>query len=558
MRRHQLAGDKMSPVERREVRIDGATGLLLFAGVLLYLNALPRNLNEADEAYFLYEAKRILQGEVLYRDVFWFALPAAHWSIAFAYAVFGVSMDVARIAMAVLHGFVAIGLFAVCRRLGVRREIAAIPPIAHIALCQSAWPFASPHWFSTLFMVLLLFVALGRSWERRPREALFLGLLTAGLISVHQQKGAAFAVAIAALFFLDHLLRLRFGEEDTRRALARRLLFYVGGLAIIVVPLLCALATFAGVHTFVDQVFIHPLTGYRSHNSSPWAGVNLMTARYARYTAVPILKNLPLVLAVGIVRLGLNARLRRDRDTSANLLTLLVFCGAGVLAISYLPDFIHVSFIAPLFLAVWAETLEVALRWVGRVLPRPIIWGRLVAASLVAALVMRLEGNLAWAHQEYPFSYPTAFGRIDFSNDKPVYLIEEVMAALRDYRSRGLFVYPIYASLYLMTDTNNPARHQFLLPGFHSEQHFADTLRRIDASQVAHIVACDLPMAPGDPIRSYIQEHYDPIASGAGPADGFIQCTLYRRRAEVQTGGPPPAAETAYLRPSAIAAGDVR
>src|SRR5262249_12427070 len=52
--------------------IDVACALLLFTAVLVYLLLLPRHLQVGDESYFLYEAKRIRDGEVMYRDIFQF------------------------------------------------------------------------------------------------------------------------------------------------------------------------------------------------------------------------------------------------------------------------------------------------------------------------------------------------------------------------------------------------------------------------------------------------------------------------------------------------------
>jgi hypothetical protein len=523
-----------STVRRQDAWLDVAISLLLFAGVVLYLTAFPRSLGEGDESYFLLESKRIVEGEVLYRDIFWFAMPAAHWTMALIFAAFGTSIDVARSAMAVVHGLTAIALFAVCRRLGVRREFALVPPIAHVGLCQPAWPFASPHWFSTFLMVLLLFAVLGRAWVRRATSAFLLGALTGALTAVYQQKGAAFAVAIGGLFVLEDFLRRSFRADGGGRTVRVRLLSYGAGIAIVVVPVLCALAASAGVSDLLDQLVIHPLTGYRAYNSTSWGGgVNIMVADLARSTVPTILKYAPLVLIIGAIRLGRNWIGRRDRETCSNLLALIVLCGAAALAVGYYPDFIHLAFIAPLFFVFWSETIEAALRTIA---PRSVLWGPVAAAGLLAVLGVHLARNLVEARREYPFSYPTAFGRIAFRDDKEVPLLELVRAAIRDDPAHGLFVYPVFTALYLTTDGHNPTRQQFLIRGYNSARHFSDTLQRLDASRVAHVVTCDAMITSGDPIKSYVQEYYEPVGSGPGFL-GRAVCTLYRRR-EVTAGRP--------------------
>ncbi|MFN8641703.1 MAG: hypothetical protein U0802_08620 [Candidatus Binatia bacterium] len=49
---------------------DAIVAVALAVGVVALVLRRPPVLDYADEAYVLYEAKRILEGEVLYRDVF--------------------------------------------------------------------------------------------------------------------------------------------------------------------------------------------------------------------------------------------------------------------------------------------------------------------------------------------------------------------------------------------------------------------------------------------------------------------------------------------------------
>ena len=77
-------------------RWDVVVALLIFAGIALYLSFLPRNLTAADESIHLYEAKRILNGEVLYRDVYTVYPPASFHVAAWLFELFGTSLLVVR------------------------------------------------------------------------------------------------------------------------------------------------------------------------------------------------------------------------------------------------------------------------------------------------------------------------------------------------------------------------------------------------------------------------------------------------------------------------------
>ena len=99
------------------IRRDGVVGLLLLGVTVVYLAALPHNLGLVDESDFLYEAKRIVDGEVLYRDIFEWVTPLSLYVVAVVYRIFGTDMGAARIAMAVVHGVTVLAIYLACRAI---------------------------------------------------------------------------------------------------------------------------------------------------------------------------------------------------------------------------------------------------------------------------------------------------------------------------------------------------------------------------------------------------------------------------------------------------------
>src|SRR5262245_16493208 len=113
----------MPRVAGRFSRADIALAALILLAIVAYLAYLPRTLGRADESHFLSEAKRIRDGEVMYRDFFQFVTPGASYAMAFLFWAFGTSIDTARIATAVLHGLIGVIIYATCRTLGARRAL---------------------------------------------------------------------------------------------------------------------------------------------------------------------------------------------------------------------------------------------------------------------------------------------------------------------------------------------------------------------------------------------------------------------------------------------------
>lgn len=520
------------PLERKaRTRADRWLALAIAAGVLFYLYAWPRSLQDSDESYFLLEAKRIAAGEVLYRDIFWFAMPLAHWAMALVFAVFGATIDVARLAMAVVHATTALLIYTAARRGGARPVVALLPPFAFIALCHGPWPYATPHWFATAIMAAILAFLLGAGREPGTGRSLGAGLLVGILAATYQQKGAVFVVVIGALLALEAPADP--AEPRGLAALRRRLQPFAGGVAIVVLPVLAVMLAAAGWDRVFSDVIVHPLTGYREANRAAWGAVNPISRFLADHTYPVVLKYLPLLFVPALARLVFLARRPATADARGehrSLVSILAVCTAAALSVGYLPDFIHLAFIAPPFFVLAAVVLDGLPRWLGSERGGRTV-GAVVASILVAALAAKATANLRLAWRQSPVSYESAFGRIDVPDAQRIELIDRMRQVLRDEHQSEMFVWPVYTSLYLTTGANNATPFQLLLPNFNLPQHYEETVAILEAKKVLFVVACRIFLTQTDPVLRYVTEHYDEEITGMGP---FVKCTLYRRRAPAQ------------------------
>ena len=163
-------------------RTDLAIVATLVVGSFGYLISWPHILGVSDESHFLYHGKVVLGGGVPYRDFFEFYTPLANYVVALLFAVFGVQIETIKIAMAVLHGGIVGLLYLGARALPVRVPLAIVAALTYLALCQPAWPFASPHWIATLMLLWILLVLLPRPLVRG--QLVLLGTLSGILTSM--------------------------------------------------------------------------------------------------------------------------------------------------------------------------------------------------------------------------------------------------------------------------------------------------------------------------------------------------------------------------------------
>ena len=520
--RGRPAATPLDDAPKGDGRTDRVAALLVFLSVVAYLLIQPHNLGTADESVFLLEALRVRNGELLYRDMFWYGMPLAHWTFAAIFAIAGASIEVARAASAILHAAVALLVYDTARRGGVSRALALVTPVAYIALCQAPWPYASPHWCSTAVMVALFAAVLAGASDPRPRCALLPGLLTGALAAMYQQKGAALAAGVVGFYAARHLTAYRFGAARPGRELGAVLLVYGLGCAAVVVPVLAFMLAVAGTSAVVEQIVVTPMR-YVQNFPMPWGGVSPFNVAHARYTWPQLLAWSPLVVPLGLIRCGWRWAARRDRVGFDRLLAMSALGGAAALSIGYLPDFIHIAFIAPLFLVFWAETAEAALRWAAAVAPAARTVRPVLASSLLAALGWQLYRNTIRARADFPIAHQTAFGRVHFNTAAEVELVDRVRALLDRAPSRAFFAYPVYPLLYLTTGAENPMPFQWLYGGYHSERLVPEAARILAERRLPYVFACFVDLNHEDPVLRQVSEHYGRIDAAPSP------CGLYQR-----------------------------
>ncbi len=493
--------------QRRAARQDALLCLALFAVAVAYLLRLPRLLGPSDEGLFLYAARRLLAGEVFYRDIFEIITPGAQYLMAGAFAVFGISIATAKATDAVVHGLIVAVTFLICRQLGVRRSLSAVAALAHLAVDQPAWPYASPHWVSTMLTMLLVLLTLARPWQRRAAGAALPGLVAGAMIAVQHQKGVVFAGVVGVCLLLD-------GWLGTRRAMAgpaASLAWLCAGVAAVAAPFLGVLIAAAGARAVYAALVEFPLVNYRSYNRVAWGAVPFLTVPLVPNTFPRLLKFLPAVTGLLPLRAGLVWRAVGRSDAHWRLAALAAFAAASVLSIAYFPDFVHLAFIAPIFYAVGADSAEAALRAATRRVAAVAPAAALCAALVVGVMAWHLRGNLRRQWAAYPVAADTAIGRIDFPNRATAATVERVRALADADPQRRLFCYPAYPALYLMTETDNPTPFQILVRDYSPAEQFTTALAILAARQAPLVYILPPYVGAGDPVINYVHAHYDQL-----------------------------------------------
>jgi hypothetical protein len=483
---------------------------LVVAGLsFAYLLTYPVAIGGADESQILYGAKRILQGQAIYKDFFEVLTPLSYYLFAGVFRIAGTTLLAARLVMALIEAAGCAALFQLVRRTSSIVE-AILATLIFVGICIPTWPYVSPHWISTVLSLLVATATLADRWQQSARlRPLIAGMLAGGAICVQQQRG----VFVALWLPLALCVLGRAYPRATRwRRLGSELAWAASGGAMVVLAVLGAAAWASSVSTVVDAIFASVLKHYGTTYSGrePWAAVLILTAFLLAPTWLWLLRIAPLFVVVEGVFLLRDLRQSGERPEleRACLLLLAVLMG---LSIWYLHDFIHVSFVLPFFLIPGATLLY---RFRSASLWAHVPAGRRAVTVGVWLVVLAVAGqcavNVAHAYTMVPMRIETAFGVLRL-NQRMASLFEALHGHLvrePDGTSR-LYSYPDDAWLYLALPADNATRFSNLFPSFPADS-IQETLDALRARRAGTVVLATGPFS-FKPITKAVEEGYDAV-----------------------------------------------
>jgi hypothetical protein len=189
-------------------RTDALFLLCCFIVLYLHLFVLPGTpiFYEMDHVALMNDAKRMLEGEVIYRDFFDFPFPGSHTLYFLFFKIFGPKYWVSGV-LIVAHGLAAAALgLAIGRRLGLGGA-AYLAPAIYISFGFRWFGIDGEHrMFSPLFAYAAVLVLMKGSTY--PRAALA-GLMCAFCSFFTQQRGILVVAAIGLCFFVEVGVRRR-------------------------------------------------------------------------------------------------------------------------------------------------------------------------------------------------------------------------------------------------------------------------------------------------------------------------------------------------------------
>src|SRR5690242_4362634 len=218
-------------------------------------------LAQGDQSIYLLNGRRLLQGQVMYRDFFYFTFPGTDSTYGLLFKAFGVRAWI-PIAMLVLLGAGIVWLALFVSRSLMSGITTFLPALLFLAFPYHAVLDGTHHWYSTLAVMAALAIVL----KKRTSARLYLAGAFCGIATWYTQSVGP-AVALALGLFLVWEQR---EKGDAWRLILRNEAFLFISYSFTVAVLTAYFAAKAGVGRFLWSTLFFVLKYFSSDWFSNW------------------------------------------------------------------------------------------------------------------------------------------------------------------------------------------------------------------------------------------------------------------------------------------------
>ncbi|HEY4284099.1 MAG TPA: hypothetical protein VGM62_13615 [Chthoniobacterales bacterium] len=479
--------------------------LLSFAFAIAY----PRwraGMDWRDEGLLAYGAVRVAAGEIPHRDFISVQPPLSYYATAALFKICGTSLVTLRefgLAIFLLLPLLVYGV-ARCLTVSPILSLAAAAPLCILGL-PYIYFFPFPAWqgIAASFAAVLLFIPAALS--RRQWLAIPAGLLSSISLLLRHDQGV---YTIISIFVLATALRFVWPDPISKTNVKRALLFWLGGMAVIGVPLFIIWWKIGALPEMFRQLVVFPFATYRKTSSLPYPKFSAATS--AQNIAVLVLYYLPpFVQAIGALYLVAQSFWRkRFGFPEAVLVFLTVWSALFYLQVTVRSDQSHLLMTLPPFFLLTAFGYSI--------LRQTIVRRRAVDLTL-SVIVTALAGSFLWILR--PIALPDVSRATEqLALERGGVRIEQASGVAGFVKSLQAFVPPTRSILalpyqpmfYFLCQRRNPTHWNYLWPGDQTGsdyEHFIDQAERDPPAVVLLSEQRELDTyAPA--IVSYVDAHY--------------------------------------------------
>ncbi len=475
----------------------------------------------------LYGAKRILEGQLLYKNFFDFITPGTDYMLAGVFYIFGLKLTVAHMAV-ILANAIVVSIVVFISFDMIKNKWLGLLPGLLFSLYSPYYYYVSHHWFILLPVILALLTGTKNVKEHahKTHNWFFTGLATAGAFLFIQSIGfTLFGMILLFIIWYYTADRLRV------KPILQPLLYYSAGFMIPLILVVICFALSGSLGAFIYDSFLWPFSHYRVINlSTPYAILRLLVRELSSEGIImgliyAFIAYFGIVLSfISFLHAVINLQKKKSAELSL-MAFVSFFCMGIIIGLLPNPPAFHLMVFLPVYMLAVIVIFEYAPFWSSRIV-RAGFYFYFVSITVVISynayrffIAYSRPLNAVEAFQtpigkvkmfkEYkylPISYPYSF-------------LNELPMKLPKY----IFVMYWSPSIYLLTGTDNPTPLNTYMPYYNTKGQAMSVIQALKSNHtdlvimdnaiefVKHIgwwVQDPRVFSPDDPIVKYINSHY--------------------------------------------------
>jgi len=484
----------------------------------------------------LYGAKRILEGQLLYKDFFDFVTPGTDYVLAAVFYLFGVKLSVARIALAVSNGIV-VAIVVFMSSYAIKNRLLSVLLPVLTAIYSSYNYYISHHWFILVPILLVMFSGIKniKEQESKTNKWLFTGLATSGVFLFIQSIGLTLFGMIVLFIIWYYTL-----DKPRVKPILRPLMYYTSGfvLPLIFVVLLFALS--GSLSAFIYDSFVWPLFHYRIMNINSINGflIVLLDGLTGRGLSPAILNGFIGYFGILLGIIIFIYMLVKYKGKKTQRLSLIAFasivCIGAISGLIQNPTVNHIMVFLPVYMFLIILLYEY----------EPFYNKRIIRVGFSLYFLFITITLIYNSYRTYSLIYDTVYnnsvivqtpiGKVrmvksykmlsDVGTSDPTVFLKEMGGKL----PKHIFVLYWSPSIYMLTGTENPTPLNTYMPYYNTKEQAMSVIQALKANHTEFIVV-DLTLeyakymythhkgwawhdprifSPDEPLISYIHTHY--------------------------------------------------
>jgi len=455
-----------------------------------------------EEFILLYQAKRVLSGEVPYRDFFQFITPGSIYLAGLAFKLFGSKLLVVNFLTALVGSSIVILTYSLAKQIILKTCYQLIPPLMVSFFSIPFVPLFYHHWNAEVFVLLGLMVGTLYISRDKPYYLFLFGVFAGATFLFVQHRGILMFVSGVIFLVLDYIKK--------EKGFLKSFLLACGGFLLPVIVFIVFLVYTGSLEKFYYNCFTWVREWYLPFNSIP--DYLYFTKKHFLYTyqkegtinSVIKLRNqlflgyLPLAVITG----GIIILIKNYNRKVMFLYAVSLFLFLSVLQ---RPDFINILYVSQPFIVLFVYSLE----WISN--KKSLKLYVMIHLFLILLILNTIYGFYSSGKEVFSYRFPveTPAGNIYFKSEEDKNTQQELLSIMEsEIKDRKFFAYNWSPFLYFFLNSRNYTSFDIFLPAYNTPEQMDALIEELKVNNIEYVIY--------DSMDIFLKEHAENSLYPAG------------------------------------------